>query len=138
MQSPAPKAAKTTHHITAALLIVALNVYATPALADELTAADIKTTVSGKTVHVSHSAGSVPIYFRANGTMRGTVTGLATLSGPKTDSGRWWVSGSKLCQKWSKWLKGKTHCVSLRRKGKTYVWKSGNGQSGVARVASSQ
>lgn len=125
----------TTQIMAFVLALTAVSVL--PAIAaDKMTAREIKSAVAGKTVLVSNPVGSIPIHFRSNGTMRAKATTLAKLTGVKADHGRWWVSGTKLCQKWSTWLKGKTHCVTLHRKGSKYVWRNGSGKSGSASVSS--
>lgn len=50
-------------------------------------------------------AGGMPIRIVAsgNGRLRGEVKGMK-------DTGRWTVSGTRLCITWDKWLGGKTSC----------------------------
>ncbi len=106
------------------------------ATADELAGPAIKQAVSGKIIHVSTPVGTLPIAFGSNGTMRARSSAIARLTGIAKDKGRWWIKGGKLCQKWKTWLKGKAHCVSVRRQGKKLVWTSTSGRTGVARISS--
>lgn len=91
--------------------------------------------VAGKTVSISSPVGTIPVKYRMNGTMSGSSTALAAVTGTARDSGRWWVSGDKLCQRWSAWLDAKTHCVTLRRSGATLHWAASDGRTGVASVS---
>lgn len=119
-----------------AITVLATLVTVAPATADDMTGAEIKKAVSGQTVYVSTDVGSLPIKYRSNGTMQAQSTAIASVTGVKSDSGRWWVSGKKLCQKWKRWLKGKAHCITLRRNGSKYVWTAPSGKTGTARAAS--
>lgn len=91
--------------------------------------------VAGKTVSISSPVGTIPVKYRMNGTMSGSSTALAAVTGSARDSGRWWVSGDKLCQRWNTWLDAKTHCVTLRRSGATLHWAASDGRTGVASVS---
>ena len=46
---------------------------------------------------------SIKITARGNGTLHGQMQGYK-------DSGRWTLSGGRLCITWDKWLNGKTAC----------------------------
>lgn len=107
------------------------------AMADSstLTGTLLHQAVAGKTVSISSPVGSIPVKYRLNGTMSGSSTALAAVTGSARDSGRWWVSGDKLCQRWSAWLDAKTHCVTLRRSGATLHWASSDGRTGIASVS---
>jgi hypothetical protein len=110
---------------------------ASPAVADSttLTGPSLHQAVAGKTVSISSPVGSIPVRYRMNGTMSASSTALAAVTGSARDSGRWWVSGDKLCQRWSAWLEAKTHCVTLRRSGATLHWAASDGRTGVASVS---
>lgn len=100
-----------------------------------LTGPSLHQAVAGKTVSISSPVGSIPVRYRMNGTMSGSSTALAAVTGTAQDSGRWWVSGDKLCQRWSAWLDAKTHCVTLRRSGATLHWAASDGSTGVASIS---
>jgi hypothetical protein len=94
----------------------------------------LKKAVSGKTVHLATPLGTLPIRFRMNGTMSGAAGELATYIGSAADSGRWWVSSEKLCQRWQTWLDGKIYCFSLRQEGSIVHWVRNDGLSGKATI----
>jgi len=106
------------------------------AIAGDMAGPDIKKTVSGKTVHVTTSLGPLPITYHANGTMKSKSTTIANLTGVGKDKGLWWISGHKLCQKWTTWLEGKAHCVSVQRRGNKLMWTGMGGRTGTARISS--
>ena len=94
----------------------------------------LKKAVSGKTVHLATPLGTLPIRFRMNGTMSGTAGDLAAYTGSAADSGRWWVSSEKLCQRWQTWLDRKIYCFSLRQEGSVVHWVRNDGLSGKATI----
>lgn len=94
----------------------------------------LKKAVSGKTVHLATPLGTLPIRFRMNGTMSGTAGDLAAYTGSAVDSGRWWVSSEKLCQRWQTWLDRKIYCFSLRQEGSVVHWVRNDGLSGKATI----
>ena len=51
-----------------------------------------------------------------------------------SDRGKWWVSGSQLCQRWSSWMEGKSYCYTLTRRGNSVSWVRNDGRSGSARI----
>ena len=94
--------------------------------------------ISGNTVLLNTGMGfEIPISYRSNGTMKGRVQAFAAaLAGESRpqDSGRWWVTETKLCQRWSNWLDRKTYCFDLVQKGSTVYWHSNDGFSETARI----
>lgn len=93
---------------------------------------DLRKTVAGKTLIISARGHTIPVRFSSNGSMSGSVKGLV---GKRSDRGRWWISGNQLCQQWSNWLDGKSHCAQVSGKGSNLSWRSRDGVSGTARVA---
>jgi hypothetical protein len=67
--------------------------------------------------------------------MSGHSRQLASYTGSERDSGTWWVSRDRLCQRWDKWLDGKSYCFTLRRDGRTVHWTRNDGTTGVATIA---
>ena len=108
-----------------------------PALADALSGASIKTLVGGKRVLLSTPYGAeLPLQYKTNGTVNGDVSNfsMAAMFAPK-ESGKWWIDGDKLCQKWPTWYKGKTICFTIDQTGaSTIKWTRDDGQSGTARI----
>jgi hypothetical protein len=95
----------------------------------------LRSAVSGRTVMLSTPLGGLPISYAANGTMTGQAGQLASYVGSASDHGAWWVTRDKLCQRWDKWLDGKSYCFSLRKDGSTVHWTRNDGQSGVATIS---
>lgn len=119
-------------------LIATLILTAAPAFASETLSGDeLKQTVSGKQVFLATPlGGEFPLNYRSNGVVDGSgkAVGLGKFMQP-TDSGTWWVDGSKLCQKWKNWYDGKQFCFTITSKGpKSIAWKRDDGLSGTARI----
>jgi hypothetical protein len=94
----------------------------------------LRKTVSGRTIVLNTPIGGIPIIYRANGTLVGSAKGLQSLVGPGDDTGRWWVSASKVCQKWGKWLDGREHCYRMRVERGLVHWQRDDGRKGTARI----
>lgn len=105
-----------------------------PAMAggDALSGGLLHQAVAGKTMLIETAYGAFPISYRTDGTMTGQARTLIQYTGSSRDNGIWWVIRDKLCQRWSKWLDGKSYCVTLRQEGRTMHWTSDDGQSGTA------
>src|SRR5688500_14134724 len=85
--------------------------------AQSLAGGELGRTVSGRRIYLATPlGGEFPLYYRADGQVDGSgeAVGLGRFMAPK-DSGRWWVAGDKLCQKWTSWYDGKTFCFTLRK-----------------------
>lgn len=119
-----------------ATLIIALTTGG--ALAKPMSEAELRKAVIGKTVVLRTDGVDVPIVYRGNGTMRGRLKAFAAaFAGPAkaSDSGKWWIANNQLCQRWNKWLDGKSYCYTLTLKGKQVQWRRNDGRSGTARIA---
>jgi hypothetical protein len=121
--------------IVLAGLVVGLA--APAAAAEKLAGDDLKQAVAGKQIFLATPfGGEFPLNYRANGVVDGSgkAIGLGKWMQP-TDSGRWWVDGSKLCQKWTNWCDGKQFCFTVTSQGpKKISWVRDDGLSGTARV----
>jgi len=121
-----------------ATLVLAVAMFARPlpvfAGSEVLSGSALTSFVSGKVVYVSTSTGSMPIRYSSNGTMSASSGGIGKLTGLGSDTGKWWVKGSRLCQRWTTWLEAKTHCVTVRKAGGKVHWTSTSGKSGTATV----
>jgi hypothetical protein len=113
---------------------------APPALANKgtpLKGSELKAFITGKRIYLATPlGGELPLYYRANGVVDGSgeAAGLGRYLAPK-DSGKWWVKGDRVCQKWQEWYKGRTFCFTLAKISNTKVfWKRDDGEQGVARV----
>ena len=102
--------------------------------AEALAGAALQQTVAGKTIHLSTPFGALPISYRSDGSISGVAGKLAQYTGSPTDSGTWWISGDKLCQKWNTWLNAKSYCFSLRQDGRNVEWTRNDGVSGSATI----
>ena len=105
--------------------------------AQELEGAKLKKLVNGKRIYLSVPfGGEFPLYYKTSGIVDGSgeATGLGRTMKPN-DSGRWWVNGSKLCQKWQTWYDGKTFCFTISKTADTKIaWTRDDGYSGTARI----
>lgn len=121
--------------VTAALLASAVPLSAqanTPVVGDA-----IKQLIAGKRIYLAVPAGGeFPLYYRTDGQVDGSgeAVGLGRLL-KRNDTGRWWVDGKNLCQKWENWYEGKTTCFTLTDLGDNKLkWVQDNGDTGIARI----
>ncbi|MEM7288946.1 MAG: hypothetical protein AAF412_01030 [Pseudomonadota bacterium] len=109
-----------------------------PANANPLSGNEIKQALAGKRVYLATRWGvEFPLIYKLNGrvTGDGSGTGLGKYFAPK-ETGKWWVSGNKMCQKFPTWYDGRTFCFKLEEKGpRSLIWKRDDGTSGTARVS---
>ncbi len=120
------------------ILIASATLSPGQAKADSLTGDEIRKAISGHTLVLSAMGIKLPVSYRTNGTMAGSLPSyLAALSNESStrDSGKWWVQGGKLCQRWNHWLDGKTLCFSLSRQGTMINWRAKSGHHGTAQIS---
>ena len=105
--------------------------------ADLLTPAEIQSKVIGKRVLLATRFGvEFPLVYNRNGKVAGdgSGTGLGKFFAPK-ETGRWWIRGNELCQKFPTWYDGRTQCFTLNDIGdRKLIWKTKDGRSGTARI----
>lgn len=93
--------------------------------------------LSGKRIYLATPlGGEFPLHYRQDGSVTGdgTKLGLGRFFAP-SETGRWWVDGSRLCQKWPTWYDGKTFCFEVRPAGTGRIlWTRDDGTTGRARV----
>jgi hypothetical protein len=98
---------------------------------------DIRRKVTGKRIYLAAPlGGEFPLFYRADGRVDGSgeALGLGRFIRP-TDSGRWWVSGNRLCQRWQVWYDGQQMCFTLIHLGNDRLkWNQDNGDTGIARI----
>lgn len=103
-------------------------------------AAEIRQSVIGKRIYLAVPfGGEFPLNYRLDGQVDGSgeALGLGRLAKP-SDTGRWWIDGNRLCQKFTTWYKGEPMCFELERiTDNTLKWTRNNGQTGTARIGSS-
>ena len=108
-----------------------------PLAAQPLSGPQLSSFISGKRVYLKVPlGGEFPLYYAASGKVDGSgeAAGLGRLVKP-SDSGRWWVAGDRLCQKWSTWYDGKPFCFTIDKTGEsTIAWVRDDGYAGTARV----
>ncbi len=120
----------------AALLLVSLT---SPAAADTppLAGSALDRAVSGRRIYLATPlGGEFPMNYYRDGRLdaQGEASGLGRFARPQ-DSGRWWVDGSRLCQKWTSWYEGRIFCFVLRPVDeKRLAWERDDGLSGIARI----
>ena len=105
--------------------------------ATSLTEDQLREAISGKTVYLSISGFELPIQYKANGRMSGSmgqVTAAFSRGDGSRDSGRWWVETNQLCQRWTSWMDGQTNCYKITRQGNFITWVRQDGVSGTARI----
>lgn len=121
-----------------AAVIALATVASAPVMASEKLAGDeLKRTISGKEVYLATPfGGEFPLNYRSDGVVDGSgkAIGLGKFMQP-TDTGRWWVDGSKLCQQWKSWYDGKPFCFTVQALGENKIsWVRDDGLSGTARI----
>jgi hypothetical protein len=98
---------------------------------------EIKQMVAGAIFEVDTPLGTkLPISYAEDGRMSAEAGTLAYLLGSPTDSGNWWISGHRLCQKWRRWFDGAVHCLRLSQDGARIFWRRDDGETGTASIAS--
>lgn len=147
MSLPAPGARLRNAVIAAGALaaMAATFAFASAAFANEtdgsgarkLGGAEIRQKVSGNRIYLAAPlGGEFPLFYRADGQVDGSgeALGIGRWIRP-TDSGKWWVQGDRLCQRWQVWYDGKTMCFTLTDLGNGRLrWVQDNGDTGVARL----
>ncbi len=102
-----------------------------------LAGSQLKQLVNGMRVYLKIPlGGEFPLYYQTNGkvTGDGSKTGLGRYFAPK-ETGKWFVDGTKLCQQFPTWYKGRVNCFTIQKTGEaTLRWKRDDGYSGRARI----
>jgi hypothetical protein len=123
--------------ILAVAVFAALSIVPAPGRAQEavLSGAEIRNAIAGHRVYLHVPLGEFPLHYRANGEVDGSgqAVGLGRFMRP-TDSGRWWIDGDKLCQRWQSWYKGRRFCFTLKRTATGLSWRRDDGLAGTARI----
>ena len=120
-----------------AMLIAASAALPNQASAQRMAGSDIRKAVGGHKLVLSVMGVQLPIAYRANGTMKGSMASyVASMAGESksSDTGKWLIKDGRLCQRWNNWLDGKSYCFTLSGKGNTINWSASNGYSGTARI----
>jgi hypothetical protein len=131
-------------------LIVALTLPVSAALAEPLSPSEapvveatsltedqLRQAIIGKTIYLNVSGFELPIRYKANGRMTGSMGAVAATfsrGDGSRDSGRWWIEANQLCQRWTSWMDGQSYCYKITRQGKIINWLRNDGISGTARI----
>jgi hypothetical protein len=105
--------------------------------ATSLTDDQLREAIAGKTIYLSISGIELPIHYKPNGRMSGSMgrlTAAFSRGDGSRDSGRWWVEANQLCQRWTSWLDGQANCYKITREGNLITWVRQDGASGTARI----
>jgi hypothetical protein len=85
----------------------------------------LREAIIGKTIYLSLSGFELPIHYKANGRMTGSMGAVAATfsrGDGSRDSGRWWIEANQLCQRWTSWMDSQTNCYKITRKGDLITW----------------
>lgn len=108
------------------------------ASAQYLSGDQIKGLIGGKRVHLATSYGiEFPLQYASNGRVTGDGSGttLGQYVAPK-ETGKWWVSNDRMCQKFPTWYDGRQFCFQLKMTGQgTLEWVRDDGYRGKARIS---
>ena len=119
------------------IALFAMALPAGPAAAEKLSGAALQSFISGKRVYLAVPlGGELPLTYHRSGMVDGSgeAVGLGRYMTPK-DSGRWWLAGDRLCQRWKQWYDGRTFCFTVTKtSGNTIRWVRDDGKSGTARL----
>ena len=117
----------------------AANLAGNPAIAadEPFSAADIRSQIIGRRIYLAAPfGGELPLHYRSDGGVDGSgeAVGLGKWLKPN-DSGKWWIAGDRLCQKFTTWYGGRQMCFDLKRTGAGKVfWRRDDGETGIARI----
>lgn len=125
------------HRVLGACVSACVVAATMTAQAEPLRGPDVRELVAGKRIFLSTGYGvDLPLHYKANGTVSGDLSGfsLSRMLAPR-ETGKWWIDGSRLCQKWPSWLDGKTSCFTLSRaRDGAITWVRQDGLKGTARI----
>ena len=88
---------------------------AVPLMAGELSGPEIRALIGGEKVRLSTPFGiALPLEYRKDGVVLGDVSSfsMAQMLAPR-EEGRWWTTGTSLCQKWPTWYDGRQFCFKI-------------------------
>ncbi len=130
---------RTSSRLTCALALeIILGAASGNAFAETLKGDDIRREIIGHTIFLAAPvAGEFPLNYRLNGLVDGDgeALGLGHFIQPH-DTGHWWISGDRLCQRFTTWYQGAPMCFDLIRTEPHRVkWVRDNGETGMARIA---
>ncbi|MFA5949211.1 MAG: SH3 domain-containing protein [Hyphomicrobium sp.] len=123
-------------HLIAAGAVVAATAAAAE-MPTTLSGQAIKETLAGAVLEVDAPFGTkLPVQYSNDGQISGQAGGLAFFLGSASDRGRWWVTGDRLCHKWTRWFDGEPQCLRLQQQGNRIRWRRDDGETGTATISS--
>jgi len=117
---------------TAVLISVATSAGAAPV---GIPGSEIAGLVSGAKVELDTPLGkTISVRFATGGRLSGEAGELASYLGAASDTGRWWIEGDRLCNKWLQWFEAEPQCLELKRSGQKIHWRNQAGTGGTATI----
>ncbi len=106
------------------------------ASAELLTEEMLKRYIPGAQINLDTPLGSVvPVKYDEDGSLKGKAGAVAFFLGSQTDNGKWWISGSRLCQQWKTWFNGQKSCVKVYRHDENRIaWIDQDGDKGTGTI----
>lgn len=103
---------------------------------EPLSGETLRQQIPGAKIQVDTPLGSVvPVSYGADGTLEGKAGAVAFFLGSPKDRGKWWIEGSKLCQRWNTWFNGRTNCARVFRTAENRIeWIDQDGDKGTGTV----
>ncbi len=103
---------------------------------EALSADTLRQQIPGAKIQVDTPLGSVvPVTYSADGTLEGKAGAVAFFLGSQKDRGKWWIEGSKLCQRWDTWFNGRINCARVYRTAENRIeWIDQDGEKGTGTV----
>ena len=104
--------------------------------AEALTGDELRHYIPGAKIQIDTPLGSViPVVYSADGSLEGRAGAVAFFLGSQKDTGKWWIEGSTLCQRWNTWFNGRVNCVRIYQSGDNRVeWIDQDGERGSGTV----
>ncbi|HRY05911.1 MAG TPA: SH3 domain-containing protein [Hyphomicrobiaceae bacterium] len=104
--------------------------------AEPLSGDTLRKRIPGAKIQVDTPLGSVvPVSYGADGTLEGKAGAVAFFLGSQKDRGKWWIEGSKLCQRWNTWFNKRTNCARVFRTAENRIeWIDQDGDKGTGTI----
>lgn len=104
--------------------------------AEPLSGDTLRQQIPGAKIQIDTPLGSViPVSYGADGSLEGKAGAVAFFLGSQRDSGKWWIQGSKLCQRWDTWFNGRVNCVRVYQSADNRIeWIDQDGEKGTGTI----
>lgn len=104
--------------------------------AEALSGDTLRQKIPGAKIQIDTPLGSViPVAYGADGSLEGKAGAVAFFLGSQKDRGKWWIEGSKLCQRWDTWFNGRINCVRVYRNADNRIeWIDQDGEKGTGTI----